>query len=71
MPVSSFTRLTVLFLDFFIQTDKDGQHVDVQIAHTKKHGHYNGDIFFNDIAMIYLADDVEFNSMRTSLNLLV
>lgn len=49
--------------EYDTRTEEDGVHVDVRIAQTKIHGHYDKKIFFNDIAMIYLAEDVEFNGM--------
>lgn len=60
----SFDRYFARLGEHDTRTDKDGAHVDIQIERTIKHGHYIGGIYLNDIAMVYLIDDVEFNGMR-------
>lgn len=42
------------------RTTDDGPHEDVGIARTEIHKKYNGNIYINDIALIYLNRSVIF-----------
>lgn len=48
-------------------TEEDGKHIDVPIARAEKHEKYNVITRLNDIAVILLAQDVEFTG-RLELN---
>lgn len=40
----------------------DGQHQDIEIAYSDVHEEYDDEIDLNDIALITMVNDVEFNS---------
>lgn len=59
--VPSFHRNFVRLGEFDIDTILDGRHVDVGIARIQQHEKWNGDLMINDIAVVLLERDVDFN----------
>lgn len=43
-----------------LTTTEDGPHLDVDVAYVDDHEQYDADLDINDIAMVYLENDVEF-----------
>lgn len=54
-------RNTVRLGEHDLRTTSDGQHVDIGIAYSDVHNEYDEEIDLNDIAIVHLAHDVEFN----------
>lgn len=48
-------------------TSEDGPHLDVDVGRAEMHEKYDEDLDVNDIAMIYLEDDVEFTGWSSSI----
>lgn len=46
-----------------LTTERDGRHEDVRIKYGVPHEHYNKYLGINDIAIVYLAKDVQYNGM--------
>lgn len=44
-----------------LTTQADGKHEDVRVTHGDAHEVYNKELGINDIAIVYLANDVQYN----------
>lgn len=47
-----------------LQTQSDGKHEDVRVTHGDAHETYNKALGINDIAIVYLARDVQYNGNK-------
>lgn len=43
-----------------LKTESDGKHVDVRVTHGDAHENYSKDLGINDVAMVYLASEVQY-----------
>lgn len=59
------TRNNVRLGEHDTRTTSDGEHQDIEIAYSDFHEEYDVEIDLNDIAIITLAHDVEFNGKFT------
>lgn len=44
-----------------LTTDRDGQHEDVRVTRGEAHEIYNKELGINDIAIVYLTRNVQYN----------
>lgn len=55
--------------EFEIGTTSDGQHEDVGIARIHQHEKWNKDLMINDIAIVLLERDVQFNGRSNHIHI--